>query len=85
MKVCKVCAKKLNESQWRLGRSYKSCPKCSEANGSEHVFYEYPDNFGTTIHRVTSNNPDGAQSWCYKCRGRGHNFEQKLCSELNGE
>ena len=48
-------------------RNWKACPKCSEIVGS-HVFLQYPDDFGTSEKRITSDNPDGAQSHCREHR-----------------
>lgn len=83
MSNCRVCGKPLNESQWKEERSYKSCPKCSVENSKEHVYYEYPEHFGTTDARITATNPDGAQSYCAVCRNRAkvHGTE-RLCSEF---
>lgn len=64
---CQYCGKPLNESQYRQNRAYKSCPKCSTED-AEHIYYPYPDSFGTTPSRVSCNTPDGAQSYCTRCR-----------------
>jgi hypothetical protein len=50
-------------------RDWKACPRCSEDNGQVHVFLEYPEEFGTSDARITSENPDGAQSHCKAHRG----------------
>ncbi|WP_042439269.1 hypothetical protein [Clostridium amazonitimonense] len=83
--VCKKCNRPLNESQYRTseGYEYKSCPKCSSNNGKEHVYYEFPEGFGETVKRASSSHPNGPQSYCVPCRGRGNSTsEYKLCSEL---
>lgn len=49
-------------------KEYKSCPHCSAAHGSEHIFHPYPEQFGKTPARVTPNNPEGDQSYCIDCR-----------------
>lgn len=54
--LCPICSKPLNVSQWKNG--YKSCPACSQ-NAGIHIFYKYPDAFGTTPLRATPNHPDG--------------------------
>ena len=83
MSNCKICGRPLKESQWREERNYKSCPNCSKENGQEHVYYEYPEHFGTTDARITSANPDGAQSHCAVCRGRAKvHGDIRLCSEF---
>ena len=65
---CINCGLPLNKSQYAMDRRYKSCPKCSVLNGSEHVFFEYPLEFGQSSKRITFNNPDGPQSYCYEHR-----------------
>jgi phage FluMu protein Com len=83
--VCQHCGKQLSESQYRKGKQYKSCPKCSSDNGGEHVYYKYPENFGTTPLRASTNSPEGAQSYCYSCRDRGTLSEPGiLCSAFSG-
>ncbi len=83
MPLCKKCIRPLNEAQYSTDGKYKSCPKCSKVNGKEHVFYPC-DHFGYTDHRVTSNNPDGIQSWCPPCRGRGKSIGPGiLCSNIS--
>lgn len=69
MTVCKYCGELLNKSQYK--GNYKSCPKCSENDGLEHIFYSYPATFGTTPKRASSVQPDGPQSYCVRCRGSG--------------
>ena len=57
----------------------------SKNNEREHVYYKYPDKFGTTDKRITKTNPDGAQSYCVDCRGGSNisnNSDSRLCSEL---
>ena len=71
--ACKCCGKKLNSGMQhtkdsRTGQKYKSCPHCSAANGSEHVFHPHPSEFGKTPARMTAKNPDGNQSYCIHCR-----------------
>lgn len=70
MSNCRYCRNPLNESRYRQNREYKSCPKCSTEDGAEHVYYPYPSSFGTTPLRATPNTPDGAQSYCTRCRSR---------------
>lgn len=84
MNICRHCGKPLNGSQYRLNREYKSCPKCSVEDGNEHIYYQYPSFFGTTPLRASQNTPDGAQSYCTRCRGKdtGPFPEGRKCSEL---
>ncbi len=81
---CSCCGEQLNKSIYKDGQNYKSCPKCSSNNGSEHVFYRYPERFGTTPARITPNNSDGAQSYCVECRGNQPALlsESFLCKDL---
>lgn len=85
MNICASCGKPLNKSQFSKNRDYKSCPNCSVNNGMEHVFYPYPTNFGTTQLRITPKTPDGAQSYCYRCRGgdEGPYEDGILCSQIS--
>lgn len=78
---CKHCNQPLDVSIRING--FKSCPNCSQNNpNEEHIFYPDSD-FGTTPHRITSNNPDGIQSHCKSCRGRGSNLHSGIsCSDM---
>ena len=62
--LCRICGKPLHESQYSENREYKSCPRCSVINGVEHIYFPYPEEFGTTEKRESINNPDGPQSYC---------------------
>ena len=78
---CTHCGRPLNQSI-RINE-HKSCPSCSQNNSyNEHIFY--PDSvFGFTEHRITQNNPDGIQSHCTACRGRGSNTSTGIrCSNM---
>jgi len=82
--LCKVCGKILNSSQYSNDGKFKSCPSCSKANGEEHVYYLYPDNFGTTLRRASSNRPEGPQSHCESCRFNKYIYPSAvLCSEID--
>ena len=77
---CPHCDEPLNDSQDEQG--WKSCPECSVDNG-EHVFRPLSD-FGHTETRGTGHEPDGVQSWCSSCRGRGEGSgRQKDCSDMD--
>ncbi|MDG0876410.1 hypothetical protein ABEX25_22085 [Paenibacillus thiaminolyticus] len=81
--ICTSCEKPLNASQWSSDGKYKSCPSCSTRNGTEHVFFPYPDSFGTTPKRATAAHPEGPQSHCTSCRGTGSSAgEPILCSAV---
>lgn len=82
--VCKICGKSLGKSQYSSDGNYKSCPNCSQENGEEHVYYEYPQNFGTTLKRSSANRPEGPQSHCESCRFERDSYPTKiLCSQIN--
>ena len=79
-----ICGQPLRRAQWAGKYIWKSCPGCSQAHGKEHVFYRYPDKFGTTPQRATGQHPEGPQSYCQRCRG-GHALdpaEGTLCSAI---
>ncbi|MDY4078263.1 MAG: hypothetical protein SOY42_05690 [Clostridium sp.] len=81
--ICIICGRPLNESQYSSDKQYKSCPRCSERNGKQHVYYPYPKSFGVTDKRASKNSPEGAQSYCTICRGRGINCSsQILCKDI---
>lgn len=69
-KNCTACERALHQAQWRANDMLKSCPRCSSANGREHVFHRHPEAFGETPARATASDPEGTQSWCTACRGR---------------
>ena len=50
-----------------------------------HVFYRYPEDFGTTEKRSTSLNPDGPQSYCTKCRANQKASGGILCTKIEQE
>ncbi len=80
---CTNCHRPLKESVYNANRTKKSCPKCSQDNGSEHVFYDYPSAFGTTAKRANRSNPDGPQSYCTACRGsKNITHTQHTCSQV---
>ncbi len=70
MMNCECCGMPLNRalSKTRGNIEYKSCPKCSVTQGHQHVYFQAPDDFGTTSARETLNNPYGVQSYCESCR-----------------
>ncbi len=84
MSICQICGKKLEEAQYRENDRYKSCPRCSRSNGEEHIYYLYPEEFGTTPLRATKAHPDGPQSYCESCRGNSApiHIGYKKCSEF---
>jgi hypothetical protein len=55
---CAHCKQPLNRSLYGPKKAWKSCPRCSSVDGSEHVFYEYPSAFGTSDARVSDDTPD---------------------------
>lgn len=79
---CPACGAGLRKGVFVSGRAWKSCPECSGARG-EHVYRTYPDDFGTTEARSSDPNPDGPQSYCNACRGRGSvSGKQLQCSNV---
>jgi hypothetical protein len=61
------------------GVQYKSCPWCSQLDGTKLIFrvartrkHGVPDNsdseFGFTPQRRNRSNPEGIQTWCLSCR-----------------
>jgi hypothetical protein len=90
---CTCCQGQLNSGMVQkidenTGERYKSCPHCTEAHGSEHVFHRYPSDFGNTPARVTARNPHGHQSYCKECRSLARGVSSSayargtLCSHL---
>lgn len=90
---CSCCQGQLNTGMLKkkdkgTGEIYKSCPHCTDANGSEHIFHKYPAEFGFTPARVTARNPNGDQSYCKACRAlskgtMSNNYNKGvLCSNL---
>lgn len=83
--ICRKCGRPLNESQYSRDGKYKSCPRCSVMNGKEHVYFQYPREFGTTVKRESANHPDGPQSYCTNHRSNPNNAIQNggvMCSDL---
>lgn len=90
---CTCCQGTLNSGMLKkkdssTGEIYKSCPHCTEANGSVHVFHPYPSLFGFTPARKSATNPNGHQSYCTDCRKLKKGIASKayshgvLCSQL---
>lgn len=65
---CEHCHQPLNRGVYSPDRLQKACPRCSTRAGSQHVFYACPEGFGQSTERITENNPNGDQSYCYACR-----------------
>ena len=85
-KTCRHCGLPLGASVHR--GDYKSCPNCSQSDGEEHIFYPYPSEFGKSSKRISSEKPDGDQSWCRRCRPKrqsGLYPDGIRCSELEEE
>jgi len=68
---CTVCGKVLDSSRRSPDGSWKSCPNCSARDGSEHIFYKYPDGFGESDERGSGDEQAVAPSWCLVCKGGG--------------
>lgn len=86
MSTCRHCGQALNISQRddEVNPKYKSCPSCSTNHGEEHIFYRHPEAFGTSERRVSPTTPDGAQSYCTRCRsGRTGPYSDAIkCSQI---
>ena len=84
--ACNHCGKGLNRSQYDGSRTWKSCPSCSTADATEHVFHPYPDAYGTTEKRSTPETPDGPQSHCTACRSKAEGAQpaaaSRRCSDV---
>jgi len=82
--ACRACGERLRKSIFVGGRAWKSCPNCSGENSNlEHIYYPYPEDFGTTEERASGPNPDGPQSYCTQCRERGTlSGKRILCREV---
>jgi phage FluMu protein Com len=82
---CEHCGKPLNQSQYNATESLKSCPSCSTIDGHQHVYYEYPEQFGTTELRSTAPHPEGPQSHCNACRAQSPEApDQIICEDRDG-
>ena len=81
---CAHCDRPLHRAQWTDDEGWKSCPRCSQHHGREHVFRRFPDAFGTTPTRATLRRPNGPQSQCTECRGNQAPdlASGRLCSDL---
>lgn len=83
--LCKFCKRPLKDSQYSSDGKFKSCPRCSVINGEEHIYFPYPNSFGTTEKRKTAARPEGPQSYCANHRPNPHNPISSggvLCSEI---
>ena len=79
---CSHCGIDLSISVYRGGKTMKSCPRCSQANGQYHVFHPYPSHFGVTDKRSSSSSPEGAQSYCTNCRGDNPPLTGIVCRDI---
>jgi hypothetical protein len=80
--MCSHCHQPLKRAQWNAAETLKSCPKCSQDNGAEHVFYSYPEAFGITDKRASEVHPEGPQSYCYSCRSATFPYPASLCHDV---
>ncbi len=78
---CLACGARLRESQWSKQQRFKSCPSCSQEQGA-HVFYPLHEGFGVTDKRASSIHPEGPQSHCIRCRGRGGTPPPVACGDV---
>ncbi len=85
MSNCKYCGKPLHISQYAQSGTLKSCPRCSVIDGEEHIFFSYPEYFGNTPKRSTTNHLEGPQSYCVPHRSNPNKPITpggKRCSEI---
>ncbi len=80
--TCQNCHQPLSASQWSKSETWKSCPNCSQDDGAQHVFHVFPSDFGQTDARSSSPHPEGPQSYCNECRGRGAVSLTKACADV---
>lgn len=80
---CDNCGQSLRQSQWTERERFKSCPKCSQMDGKEHVFYPLLAGFGITDARSSKEHPEGPQSYCVGCRERGEPPAPVRCGDVN--
>ena len=80
--TCQNCSQALSVGQWSNDEAWKSCPRCSQEDGAQHVFHGFPGDYGKTTKRSSAAHPDGPQSHCNACRGRGVTTSTRACSEV---
>lgn len=82
--TCQHCGERLNRGSHSNDRRMKACPRCSVEHGAEHVYYEAPAAYGTSVHRTSDGTPEGTQSYCIACRtGTASDFVPQLCSAVH--
>jgi hypothetical protein len=62
--ACGVCGKSLDKSRRSLDGEWKACVRCSANDGTEHVFYRYPDAFASGHGGDDDSGTQGDCSWC---------------------
>lgn len=64
--ACDVCGKALDQSRRSFDGGWKACVRCSMNDGTEHVFYQYPDAFSAAGGDVAEDDPGspGVCTWC---------------------
>jgi hypothetical protein len=80
--LCVHCEQPLHRVQRAKAQTLKSCPNCSTRNGKQHVYHDYPEDYGETKKRITSANPKGSQSWCSLCRSKKGPWSGPLCTKV---
>jgi uncharacterized Zn finger protein len=65
--TCENCRQALSVGQWSSVEDWKSCPRCSQEDGVQHVFHAFPADYGQTTKRSSALHPDGPQSHCNEC------------------
>lgn len=65
---CGVCGKTLDKSRRGFDSAWKACVRCSTNDGTEHVFYQYPDAFGGDDAHASDEDSARMQGDCNWCR-----------------
>jgi hypothetical protein len=79
---CAHCDQLLKRGRAASNGSMKSCPNCSAFEG-EHIFYPYPEGFGTSS--ASGGDPARDHGDCSACRANAHPPHQggTHCSQLD--
>jgi hypothetical protein len=78
---CDHCSEPLDAIIVRDEGRWRSCPKCSQADGNEHVLRRSPDAFGMT--KATKGKPEAVQAQCEACRTKQpHRDDGRSCTSF---
>ena len=62
--ACDVCGKSLDKSRRSFDGAWKACVRCSTNDGTEHVYYPYPEAFGEGAQADEDAGGVGDCNWC---------------------